>query len=292
MSHLAFEERVAKAVAQLQSMKPRALEAASASARLSWLEENAHRLDLPDPVTPRFVYKTLFFDKMGLRPEDLPVLSETPSEIVWSSRNPCPTLEACLRLELDTRQVCRAVNEKPTQAFVSWFDPHLRFLRDYEWLRPRFDGCCERILRVDFEGLMRPAIEEALLSRESGNKGYGAVVALGNRILATAHDTAATEGDPSLHAEVNAIRLAIRSSGDANLSGAILFSTCEPCPMCSSLAVWANLSAIVFGVSIEETSRLGKARIRVSASEIAEQAPTLIEVLGHVLHDECLELYD
>jgi tRNA(adenine34) deaminase len=147
--------------------------------------------------------------------------------------------------------VCRAINEKSTQAFVSWFDPRLRFLRDYEQLRPHSEHCRERILRVDFDDMMRPAIEEAKRSRDSGNKGYGAVVALGNSILATAHDTAVTESDPSLHAEVNAIRLAIRSSGDSNLSGAILLATCEPCPMCSSLAVWANLSTIVFGVSID-----------------------------------------
>lgn len=291
MSPLSFEERILEQVAQLESMKPREIDAASASARLAWLEQNAQRLDPPEHPTPRFVYQTLFFDKMGLSPEDLPVLSETPSEIVWSSRNPCPTLEACARLGLDTRQVCRAVNEKSTQVFVSWFDPRLRFLRNYEWMRPRFDGCCERILRVDLESLMRRAIEGAKRSRESGNKGYGAIVALGNRVLAAAHDTAAREGDPSLHAEVNAIRRAIRSSGDSNLSGAILLSTCEPCPMCASLAVWANLSAIVFGASIEETSRLGKARIRVGASEIAQQAPTLIEVIGRVLREECLELY-
>ncbi len=144
---------------------------------------------------------------------------------------------------------------------------------------------------VDFVEMMAIAIEEAKISRQEGNKGYGAVVALGTRIIGKAHDTAATEGDPGLHAEVNATRQAVHTLGDANLSGAILFSTCEPCPMCSSLAVWANLTAIVYGISIQETARLGKARIQVSAREIVEKSPVMIEVIGGVLKEACKQLY-
>ena len=83
---------------------------------------------------------------------------------------------------------------------------------------------------------MRIAIEEAKNSRAEVNKGYGAVVVFQNTILGKAHDTVFTEKDPSLHAEVNAIRQAVDSFGDINLCGSILFSTCEPCPMCTSLA--------------------------------------------------------
>jgi len=118
---------------------------------------------------------------------------------------------------------------------------------------------------VDFVEMMRTAIQEAKQSQRSGNKGYGAVVALGDQILARAHDTAVTEQDPSCHAEVKAIRAAVHTLGDSNLSGAVLFASCEPCPMCSSLAVWANLSAIVFGASIEKTAAQGRTRIRVAA---------------------------
>jgi len=138
---------------------------------------------------------------------------------------------------------------------------------------------------------MTIAIAEARASKRNGNKGYGAAVVLGRQILAQAHDTAISERDPSLHAEVNAIRQAVRALGDSNLSGAILFSTCEPCPMCSSLAVWANLTTIVYGASIEETARLGRSRILVSSREIIEKSPVMIEVIGDVLKAECKSLY-
>jgi tRNA(adenine34) deaminase len=233
----------------------------------------------------------LFFDYMGLSPTDLPIVSETETEIVWQSINPCPTLEAVKSLQLDTRIVCRAAYEKSTQAFVSQIDPQLRFLRSYEEIRPYADHCLERIARVDFEAIMRLALEEAHISRREGNQGYGAVVALGQRHLSCAHDTAATQCDPSLHAEVNAIRQAVEVLGDNNLSGALLFSTCEPCPMCSSLAVWANLTTMVYGASIEETAALDKAPIRVSANEIPAESPVMIEVIGGVLQRECLALY-
>jgi len=228
---------------------------------------------------------------MGLSVQELPVISETADEIVRRSINQCPTLEAARRLGLDTRQVCRAIYEKSTQAFLSQLDPQLRFLRSYVEIRPYADHCKERIVRVDFEDMMRLAIEEANLSKRDGNKGYGAVVILGRKILGKAHDTTVTDQDPSRHAEVNAIRQAVRAQGDSNLSGAILFSTCEPCPMCSSLAVWANLTTIVYGVSIEGTAQFGKTRIQVSAREIIEKSPVMIEVVGDVLRDECQTLY-
>jgi tRNA(Arg) A34 adenosine deaminase TadA len=228
---------------------------------------------------------------MGLSPDDLPIVSETDTEIVWQSANPCPTLEAVKALGLDTRTVCRAAYEKSTQAFVSQIDPQLRFLRSYEEIRPHADHCREMIVRVDFEAMMRVALEEAMVSRRESNKGYGAVVALGQRILSCAHDTALTQRDPSLHAEVNAIQQAMQVLDDRNLSGAILFSTCEPCPMCSSLAVWANLTTIVYGASIRETAQLNKARIHVSADQIVEKSPVMLEVIDGVLREECLALY-
>jgi tRNA(Arg) A34 adenosine deaminase TadA len=144
---------------------------------------------------------------------------------------------------------------------------------------------------LDLEALMRVAIEEAKASRAEGNKGYGALVLLDGRIIAQAHDTAATNRDPSQHAEFNAIRAACRILDSADLRSAILVSTCEPCPMCSSLAVWANLKMIAFGASIHETALRGKARIKIPALEVIERSPVAVEVIGGVLREECLELY-
>ena len=285
-----FTSRVQRQIDRLQHCAYHDIEAEVAQKRRMWFHNNPITAQFDHP-TPRQAFDLLFFDYMGLSPADLPIVSESETEIVWRSVNPCPTLEAVKALGLDTRIVCRAAYEKSTQAFVSQIDPQLRFLRSYEEIRPYADHCLEMIVRVDFAAMMRLALEEAKMSRQEGNKDYGAVVVLGQRILSRTHDTAITQRDPSLHAEVNAIRQAVQILGDSNLGGAILFSTCEPCPMCSSLAVWANLTTIVYGASIAETAALGKARIRVNAADIVAKSPVMVEVIGGVLREECLALY-
>jgi tRNA(adenine34) deaminase len=287
-----FAAKVQRQIERLQHCSYQAVEAEIAQKRIAWFRQRNQIVAGSDHPTPRQAFDLLFFDNMGLSPADLPIVSESETEIVWRSVNPCPTLETVKALGLDTRTVCRAINEKSTQAFVSQLDPQLRFLRSYEEIRPYANYCREMIVRVDFEAMMHLALEEALISRQEGNKGYGAVVVLGQRVLSRAHDTAVTQRDPSLHAEVNAIRQAVQVLGDSNLSGAILFSRCEPCPTCSSLAVWANLTTIVYGTSIEETAQLGKARIHVSAADIVAKSPVMIEIIGGVLHEECLALYE
>jgi tRNA(adenine34) deaminase len=287
-----FERKVESQIERLKQSSCQEIEREVAEKRITWARQNLRAASLPVHPTPRQAFETLFFAYMGLPVSELPVVSETATQIVWRSLNRCPTLEAAGRLGLDTRQVCRAAYEKSTQAFLSQLDPQLRFLRSYEEIRPYTAYCKEMIIRVDFEEMMRLAIAEARASRQEGNKGYGAVVVRGHDILGKAHDTAVTKHDPSRHAELNAIRQAVQIVGEGNLSGAVLFSTCEPCPMCSSLAVWANLTGIVYGVSIEETVRMGKSRIRVSAKEIIEKGPVMIEVIGEVLKDECRSLYE
>jgi tRNA(Arg) A34 adenosine deaminase TadA len=282
----------ARQIERLEYGDLRAMEAAVIQKRRSWLQENRERLELTGLVTPRRAYEILFREYMGLPLSDLLVTAESETAMTWLSRNRCPTLEACAALGLDTRVVCRAVYEKSTQALLSGLDPRLRFLRDYEEIRPYALHCRESIVRVDFEAMMLIALQEARVSRNEGNKGYGAVVALGDKILAREHDTATVEGDPSLHAEFKALRNAVRVLGSPNLSGAVLYSTCEPCPMCTGLAVWANLTTIVFGASIADTARMGKSRILIEAAEIARQAPSSLEVLGGVLKEQCEALYD
>lgn len=289
-----FDTRVSDQVERLRHTSLAAIETETIARRRRWFEDRyGARAASVFGVRPRArqAFEALFFSYMKLDPHDLPVVQESDDEIVWLSRNPCPTLDACAALGLDTRRVCRQAYDKSTQAFVSLIDPQLRFVRDYDTIRPHADHCRERLVRVDFAAMMHRAVDEAKLSRRTGNKGYGAVVALGDTILAAAHDTAVTERDPSAHAEMTAIRQAVRVRNDADLCGAVLVSSCEPCPMCAALAVWANVSAIVFGASIEKTAARGRSRIAISSREIVARAPVAVEIIPGVLEDECLALY-
>ena len=141
-----FEALVASQLEALRRGDFRALEEASTRKRIAWLEEHGftgtHRR-----WTPREAFELLFVEYMGLSLDELPVVAESDDQIVWHSTNPCPTLEACLRLGLDTRHVCRVAFETPVQAFLDALDSRLRFDRSYEAIRPHASYCEEKIVR-------------------------------------------------------------------------------------------------------------------------------------------------
>jgi tRNA(Arg) A34 adenosine deaminase TadA len=228
-----YEAQVRSQVEKLTTFTLPEIQTRVTQKRVAWLDEKFSGGVIPHPLTPRNALELLFFDYMGLDPRSLAVIAESEAEITWISRNPCPTLAACAVLDLDTRVVCRAAYEKSTQAFLSRLNPELRFLRSYQHIRPYADGCQESIVRVDLAAVL-------------ASVNSGALAAIGRRILARASDAEPHETDPASHAEVRALRRAAQALGDANLSGAILFSSHRPCPACFSLAKAANLTAIVF----------------------------------------------
>src|SRR5512133_2815305 len=97
-----FDTQVQQQLDRLQSMSLRDIEKAVTEKRMNWWEEHSS-LKEKGPISTRTAFECLFFDYMGLKKEDLPILSESENEIVWASQNPCPTLEACQQLNLDTR---------------------------------------------------------------------------------------------------------------------------------------------------------------------------------------------
>jgi len=78
---------------------------------------------------------------------------------------------------------------------------------------------------------------------------FGAVVVHNGKILSVAGNSVMRDKDPSAHAEVNAIREACRKTGNPHIDGAVLYSSCEPCPMCYSTAFWARMSKIFYAAS-------------------------------------------
>ncbi|MGP1396475.1 MAG: nucleoside deaminase [Inquilinaceae bacterium] len=98
------------------------------------------------------------------------------------------------------------------------------------------------------EELMRRAIA---LSRDNmrANRGgpFGAVVARDGMIVGEGWNQVTSTNDPTAHAEIVAIRAACQTLGDFRLTGCVLYTSCEPCPMCLAAAYWARVDAIVFG---------------------------------------------
>src|SRR6059058_3557562 len=94
------------------------------------------------------------------------------------------------------------------------------------------------------------AITACRMGIAAGQSPFGAVVVKGDRAITAAHNTVWRDGDPTAHAEVNAIRAATRLLGTIDLSGCTLYSTCEPCPMCLAASHWAKFDRVVYGAAI------------------------------------------
>lgn len=139
---------VLKEIARLRNADEAALDALccrQAEKRVWWFEENRASfsfLDATDPVGSAYA---LLLRRFGIGPDEAPIVLRSHDEMVFHSMNFCPTLEACKILGLDTRFVCRHLNERSTQALVALVDPRLGFARNYDMLRPYAPYCEERI---------------------------------------------------------------------------------------------------------------------------------------------------
>jgi tRNA(Arg) A34 adenosine deaminase TadA len=110
------------------------------------------------------------------------------------------------------------------------------------------------------------------------------------RLLLRALNAVAQEFDPSSHAEVRVIRKATKRLNTLSLSGFTLYTTCEPCPMCMSAALWAGLDRVVYGATIEDANRHCN-QIRIPATEVAARSDMICAVDGPILRDECYALF-
>ena len=110
------------------------------------------------------------------------------------------------------------------------------------------------------------------------------------KVLLRALNAVRQEFDPSAHAETRAIRLATRRLRKLSLAGYTLYTTCEPCPMCMSAALWAGLDRVVYGATIADANR-HCSQILIPAAEVAARADMRCVVEGPILRDECYALF-
>jgi tRNA(adenine34) deaminase len=94
---------------------------------------------------------------------------------------------------------------------------------------------------------MREALAEARRGAEAGEVPVGAIVVCGGVIVSRAHNAPISRRDPTAHAEVLAIRAAAESVGNYRLTGATLYATLEPCPMCCGAVLHARIARVVYG---------------------------------------------
>ena len=107
---------------------------------------------------------------------------------------------------------------------------------------------------------MQKAIEESKINMENNYKKggpFGAVIVKDGEIISSAHNTVIERNDPTGHAEVNAIRKACEKLNTHDLSGYVLYTSAEPCPMCLSAIIWSNIKIVYYANTKKDADDIG-----------------------------------
>lgn len=139
---------------------------------------------------------------------------------------------------------------------------------------------------------MQRALDQARAGLDAGQTPFGACIVRQNRVLAEAHNQVRACTDITAHAEMQAIRRACATVGDIHLTGATIYSTIEPCPMCFSAIHWARIGRIVFGGRIEDVARFGFNELPLSNDRLKALNDLPVALKAECRRDEAIALFD
>lgn len=148
-----------------------------------------------------------------------------------------------------------------------------------------------RELYNEDEYFMRLAIDLAYQSRQMGEDPFGAVLAYNGMLMHQSRDRSIRLSDPTAHDEVSVIREYCQLNKKFSLEGFTLYSSTEPCVMCSGAIHWARISKVVFSVSQEMLWQFSGGRSKPKCNNILNMGRRKVEVVGPFLPDEGLAVY-
>ena len=143
-----------------------------------------------------------------------------------------------------------------------------------------------------YEECLRLANAMAKKARQSGNTPFGAVlVDAGGVVLMEQGNEEGDLGDATAHAEMRLASRASRAFSKEKLWGCTLYTTCEPCPMCTGGIYWANIGRIVYGVSEKRLLELTGSddknpTFSMGAAAVIKAGQKPIELIGPVANVE------
>ena len=141
----------------------------------------------------------------------------------------------------------------------------------------------------EYMKMAREQAEKGMKSNEGGP--FGAVITdKDGNIIAVANNKVLKNNDPTAHAEVQAIREACKKLNTHDLSGYILYTSCEPCPMCLSAIIWANIKEVYYACTREDAGKIGF-RDDVIYDYLEGKNKDLIN-LKQIDIEKCIDLFD
>ena len=142
---------------------------------------------------------------------------------------------------------------------------------------------------LNHEYHMRRAIE---IGKDNPNAPFGTVIVAQETGEVLAEGLNEAERNPILHGEVAAILNLAEARPGVDWTRLVLYTTAEPCPMCSGAILWCGFGRLVYAASVDQLStRIGQ--IMISSAELAAKAPfARIFITGGVLAEEAMQVFD
>ena len=144
---------------------------------------------------------------------------------------------------------------------------------------------------MDHIKFMNKALRKAEIGIKNGQTPFGACIVIDGRVIACEHNQVWNNTDITAHAEIQAIRKACKKINTIDLRDAIIYSTCEPCPMCFSAIHWAKIRTIVYAASIADAKRFGFNELAISNLEMKKNGKLKTKIVAFFEREEALKLF-
>lgn len=138
--------------------------------------------------------------------------------------------------------------------------------------------------------IMQKAINLAKKKHKEGGHAVAAIIVRDDEIIAEAFTTINRDQDPTCHAELNAIKIASKKLQSKKLENCYIYSTFEPCPMCTSACIWAKIKGIIYGANMKDETEKCPQRIKIRCSEVIDKGIPKLELYPDFLREECKKL--
>ena len=157
---------------------------------------------------------------------------------------------------------------------------------DCSYLNTRLKWCILSNDAMDKNQYMREALLLAQRAYDMGEVPVGAVIVRNGEIIASGHNLTETSKDPTMHAEMIAIRHAAAALGGWRLTGCSMYVTCEPCTMCAGALVWSRMEELYIGTMDPKAGACGS----VFDVPAEKRLNHNIRVETGILQSECSEI--
>ncbi|MBF0532703.1 MAG: nucleoside deaminase [Candidatus Omnitrophica bacterium] len=141
------------------------------------------------------------------------------------------------------------------------------------------------------EKWMRLAMDRARDGIRRGQTPFGACIVRGGKFVSCEHNVVWRTTDITAHAEIHAIRAACKTLKTIDLSGCVLYSTCEPCPMCFAAIHWARIDQVIYGSRIADAQQAGFNELTVSNRQMKRLGKSPVKIVGDFMREEAAGLF-